>query len=82
LLKYWNIYTINIFRTEIDPDNLEHEGYIKGLFVSFVDELVSKANSMVTNEQFVSKLKLIDTAKLYKVSIKTIIFIQLKYRVK
>jgi len=57
------------FRTEIDPDNLEHEGYIKGLFVSFVDEIVSKANSMVTNEQFVSKLKLIDTAKLYKVSI-------------
>jgi len=52
--------------TEIDPDNLEHEGYIKGLFVSFVDEIVSKANSMVTNEQFVSKLKLIDTAKLYK----------------
>jgi hypothetical protein len=37
--------------------------------VSFVDEIVSKANSMVTNEQFVSKLKLIDTAKLYKVSI-------------
>jgi len=57
------------FRTEIDPDNLEHEGYIKGLFVSFVDEIVSKANSMVTNEQFASKLKLIDTAKLYKVSI-------------
>lgn len=55
-------------RTEIDPDNLEHEGYIKGLFVSFVDEIVSKANSLVTNEQFVSKLKLIDTAKLYKVS--------------
>lgn len=36
--------------------------------MSFVDEIVSKANSMVTNEQFVSKLKLIDTAKLYKVS--------------
>lgn len=45
--------------------------------MSFVDELVSKANSMVTNEQFVSKLKLIDTAKLYKVSIKIIICIQL-----
>lgn len=63
------------FRTEIDPDNLEHEGYIKGLFVSFVDEIVSKANSMVTNEQFASKLKLIDTAKLYKVSIEIIICI-------
>lgn len=57
------------YRTEIDPDNLEHEGYIKNVFVSFVDEIVSKANSMVTNEQFVSKLKLIDTAKLYKVSL-------------
>lgn len=50
--------------------------------MSFVDEIVSKANSMVTNEQFVSKLKLIDTAKLYKVSILSLLLfnIILAYR--
>lgn len=47
--------------------------------MSFVDELLSKANSMVTNEQFASKLKLIDTAKLYKVSIFNIILIYLMF---
>lgn len=42
---------------------------MKSLFLSFVNEIISKANSMVTNEQFASKIKLIDTAKLYKVCI-------------
>lgn len=37
--------------------------------MSFVDEIFSKAHSLVGTEQFGSKLKLIDTAKLYKVSI-------------
>lgn len=78
-----NIYsqTFKIYRNEIDPDNLEHEGYIKGLFVSFVDEIFSKAHSLVTNEQFGSKVKLIDTAKLYKVSVFLVPMIILIYSI-
>lgn len=56
------------FRTDIDPDNPQHEHYVATLVNSLIQELEAKANTM-SEDLFLSKLKLIEAANTFRVCI-------------
>lgn len=53
---------------DIDPENPQHEQYVTGLVSSLVQELETKANTMTTEDLFLTKLKLIEAANMFRVS--------------
>lgn len=54
-------------RTDIDPENPQHERYISELIGSFICEVENKANSLDGDELFLTRLKLIEAASFFKV---------------
>uniref|UniRef100_T1JJU0 Signal transducer and activator of transcription n=1 Tax=Strigamia maritima TaxID=126957 RepID=T1JJU0_STRMM len=50
----------------IDPDNPAHEGYAAGLVASLIQELEAKAQQMNSAEFFLMKLKLSETANMFR----------------
>lgn len=56
------------FRTEFNPDNQQHEQYAHNMLSAFLQELDSKANSFVTEDLFLSKLKLEEASRNFRVS--------------
>lgn len=57
-----------VYRTDIDPDNPQHEQYATNLVTSMIQELEAKANSMTTNDLYLTKLKLMEAANMFRVS--------------
>ncbi|XP_024081197.1 signal transducer and activator of transcription 5B-like [Cimex lectularius] len=51
---------------EIEPDNPQHEQYATTLFTSLVQELQVRANSLVSEEHFITKIKLMDAANFFQ----------------
>ncbi|XP_046658831.1 signal transducer and activator of transcription 5B [Homalodisca vitripennis] len=51
---------------DINPDNQQHEHFAHNLFTSFLQELETKASTFVTEELFLSKLKLAEAAKMFR----------------
>ncbi|KAG8033982.1 hypothetical protein G9C98_008463 [Cotesia typhae] len=51
---------------DIEPDNPQHEPYISGLIGSLIQELESKAASLQTEDLFLTKLKLMEAAKMFR----------------
>ncbi|KAK6639420.1 hypothetical protein RUM43_007693 [Polyplax serrata] len=58
--KMWN---------EVDPDNPQHDQYVSGLVNALITELEMKANTLTSEDMFLTKLKLIETASNFRVSI-------------
>lgn len=52
--------------TEVDLDNLQHEQYASSLVSSFIQELETKANTMTTEDLFITKLKLMEAANMFR----------------
>lgn len=52
--------------TEVDLNNVQHEQYASSLVASFIQELETKANAMTTEDLFVTKLKLIEAATMFR----------------
>ncbi|XP_049786720.1 signal transducer and activator of transcription 5B isoform X3 [Schistocerca cancellata] len=52
--------------TDIDPENPQHEQYVASLVSSLIQELEMKANSMTTEELFLTKLKLMEAANTFR----------------
>jgi signal transducer and activator of transcription 5B len=53
---------------DLDPENPQHEQYVAGLVASLIQELEAKANTMTTEDLFLTKLKLIEAANMFRVS--------------
>jgi len=54
---------------EVDLDNHpQHEQYVTGLVASLIQELEAKATTMTTEDLFLTKLKLIEAANMFRVS--------------
>lgn len=56
-------------RTDIDPENPQYEQYVTGMVNSLITELENKAASFKTEDLFLTKLKLVEAAKMFRVSI-------------
>lgn len=69
-------FNIFFFRNDIDVDNPQHEQYASNLLTSLIQELETKASSMNTEELFLTKLKLMEAANMFRVSIKTFMFVR------
>lgn len=54
--------------TDIDAENPQHEQYVTGLVGSLIAELEAKANTMTTEDLFLTKLKLLEAANMFRVS--------------
>lgn len=67
-----NVHFILILR-DLDPENPQHEQYVTGLVGSLIQELEAKANTMTTEDLFLTKLKLIEAANMFRVSHRKII---------
>lgn len=52
----------------MEPENPQHEQYIANLVISLIQELESKAASLNTDDMFLTKLKLMEAAKNFRVS--------------
>ncbi|XP_065220260.1 signal transducer and activator of transcription 5B-like isoform X2 [Planococcus citri] len=52
--------------SDFDPDNPQNEKYALELFTSFLQEIETKANSMVGTESFPAKLKLLEAVNSFK----------------
>jgi hypothetical protein len=59
---------------DLDPENPQHEQYVAGLVGSLIQELEAKANTMTTEDLFLTKLKLIEAANMFRVSRRKRIF--------
>lgn len=68
LLENFFVICIFISRTDLEPDNPQYEQYITTLVGSLVQELETKAASLNTEDLFLTKLKLIEAAKMFRVS--------------
>lgn len=55
------------FRTDIEPDNPQCEQYVTNLIGSLIQELETKAATLNTEDLFLTKLKLIEAAKNFRV---------------
>ena len=55
-------------RNEVDPDNPQHDQYVSGLVNALINELEMKANTLTSEDMFLTKLKLIETASNFRVS--------------
>ncbi|KDR18762.1 hypothetical protein L798_06440 [Zootermopsis nevadensis] len=51
---------------DLDPENPQHEQYVTGLVGSLIQELEAKANTMTTEDLFLTKLKLIEAANMFR----------------
>ncbi|PNF23502.1 Signal transducer and activator of transcription 5B [Cryptotermes secundus] len=51
---------------DLDPENPQHEQYVAGLIASLIQELEAKANTMTTEDLFLTKLKLIEAANMFR----------------
>ncbi|GLG97418.1 Signal transducer and transcription activator [Gryllus bimaculatus] len=52
--------------TDIDPENPQHEQYVAGLVTSLIQELETKAQTMTTEDLFLTKLKLMEAANMFR----------------
>lgn len=52
---------------QIDPDNPSHESYIAQFVQALITELESKANSMVTEDPYLIRIKLVNAAQGFRV---------------
>lgn len=52
----------------MDPDNPQHDQYVSGLVNALITELEMKANTLTSEDMFLTKLKLIETASNFRVS--------------
>jgi len=68
-ILYIEKYNYKYFRTDIEPENPQHEQYISNMVISLIQELESKAASLQNERDlFLAKLKLTEAAKTFRVS--------------
>ena len=60
----------SLFRSDIDPDNPQHEQYAASVVQALIQELEAKAMSLTNEEFFLTKIKLQGAADNFKVRIK------------
>jgi signal transducer and activator of transcription 5B len=60
-------YAFN-FRNDIDPDNPQHEQYAASVVAALIQELINKAQSLTSEEFFLTKIKLEEAANMFRVS--------------
>lgn len=68
-MTHWNCY-----RNDIDPDNPQHEQYATSVVAALIQELVNKAQSLTSEEFFLTKIKLEEAASMFRVSILSCFF--------
>lgn len=56
-------------RSDVDPDNPQHEQYAASVVAALVQELESKANALTNEEFFLTKIKLQGAAEMFKVGL-------------
>lgn len=56
------------FYTDIEPvpDNPQHEQYVTSLVTSLIQEIEMKAASLSTEDLFLTKIKLMEAAKMFR----------------
>lgn len=59
----------SVFRSDVDPDNPQHEQYAASVVGSLIQELESKAQVLNTEEFFLTKIKLQGAAEMFRVSL-------------
>ncbi|XP_012223003.1 signal transducer and activator of transcription 5B isoform X3 [Linepithema humile] len=55
-----------VMRADIEPDNPQSEQYIAGLIAALIQELELKAESIDSQDLFITKMKLMDAAKMFR----------------
>lgn len=55
------------FRTEIDPENPQHEQYAASLLDSLTHELQVRASSLPADQHFITKMNLVEAANNFQV---------------
>jgi len=72
LLQLFHI-TIDVctfsYRSDIDPDNPQHEQYAASVVAALIQELESKALTLTNEEFFLTKIKLQGAAEMFRVRI-------------
>ncbi|KAI4481547.1 hypothetical protein M0802_013958 [Mischocyttarus mexicanus] len=53
-------------KTDIEPDNPQYEQYIANLIGSLIQELEVKATTLTTEDLFLTRIKLIEAAKMFR----------------
>lgn len=56
-------------RTDVDPDNPQHEQYAASIVAALIQELETKALALTNEEFFLTKIKLQGAAEMFRVSI-------------
>lgn len=56
------------FSLDIEPENPQYEHYIGNIIVSLIQELEQKAASLHTEDLFLTRLRLMEAAKTFRVS--------------
>ena len=57
-----------LFRSDVDPDNPQHEQYAASVVGALITELESKAQALTNEEFFLTKIKLQGAAEMFRVS--------------
>lgn len=55
-------------RSDVDPDNPQHEQYAASVVTALIQELESKALGLTNEEFFLTKIKLQGAAEMFRVS--------------
>lgn len=66
--KYSNHKIVYLPRTDMEPENPQHQIYIANLIESLIQEIDTKAATLNQEELFLAKLKLMEAAKTFRVS--------------
>ena len=72
LQSKWSFFFLtsgSVFRSDVDPDNPQHEQYAASVVGSLIQELESKAQVLNTEEFFLTKIKLQGAAEMFRVSL-------------
>ena len=62
------LFNGSVFRSDVDPDNPQHEQSAASVLGSLIQELESKAQILTTEEFFLTKIKLQGAAEMFRVS--------------
>ena len=63
-------------RSDVDPDNPQHEQYAASVVGSLIQELESKAQVLNTEEFFLTKIKLQGAAEMFRVSLISMLLLE------
>lgn len=64
--SYSDLYLCS--RSDVDPDNPQHEQYAASVVGALIQELESKAQALTNEEFFLTKIKLQGAAEMFRVS--------------